>query len=94
MLRINLNNGYFVEVGKLDYTLKQEYVSKSGKTATRIVGYYSNMRHLMRKYLEQCQISYKAPDGIEMMEYVKMVEESNERAVSGLYDVLDRFPIK
>lgn len=94
MLRINLNNGYFVESGKLDYTLKQEYVSKSGKTATRIVGYYGNMRHLMRKYLEQCQISYKAPEGIEMMEYVKMVEESNERAVSGLYDVLDRFPIK
>lgn len=94
MLRINLNNGYFVEVGKLDYTLKQSYVSKNGKPTERIVGYYSNMRHLIRKYLEQCQISYEAEEAIKMMEYVKMVEESNKRAVSGLYDVLDRFPIK
>ena len=94
MNTITLNNGYYVEIGKLDYTLKQDYINKNGKSATRIVGYYGNMRHLMRKYLEQCQISYEAPEGIEMMEYVKLVEESNEKAVSGLCDVLDKFPIK
>ena len=72
MLRINLNNGYFVEAGKLGYTLKQNYISKKGKPAERIVGYYSNMKNLMRKYLEQCQISYESHEGIEMMEYVKI----------------------
>lgn len=95
MLRINLNHGYYVEIDNLNYTLKQDYVSeKTNKPANRTVGYFGNMEHLMYKYLEQCQIAYSSHEGMEMIEYVKMVEESNKAAVSGLHDVLSKYPIK
>lgn len=94
MQTIKLNYGYFVEIDNLNYTLKQNYKSKNGKDQVRTVGYFGNMRHLMYKYLEQCQISYESNEGMEMLEYVKMVEDSNKNAVSGLNDVLSRFPIK
>lgn len=94
MIKIDLNNGYYVEVDNLNYTLKQDYMNQNGKPSTRIVGYFGDMRHLIYKYLEQCQISYKSNEGMEMLEYVKMVEDSNKNAVSGLNDVLRRFPIK
>lgn len=93
-MRINLNHGYYVEVDNLNYTLKQDYINQKEKPSTRIVGYFGDMRHLIHKYLEQCQISYKSNEGMEMIEYVKMVEDSNENAVSGLNDALSRFPIK
>ena len=94
MKNIELNNGYYIEIDTLNYTLKQRYVNKKGKETSRIVGHFGNMRHLIYVYLEQCQIQFESCEGFEMMEYVKMVEESNKRAVSGLYDVLDRFTIK
>lgn len=94
MKNIELNNGYYIEIDTLNYTLKQRYVNKKGKETSRIVGYFGNMRHLIYAYLEQCQIQFESREGIQMIEYVKMVKESNKRAVSGLYDVLDRFPIK
>ena len=94
MQNINLNNGYYVEIDNLNYTLKQKCVSKNGKETERLVGYFGSMKPLMYRYLEQCQIQFESREGMQMLEYVKMVEESNERAVSGLYDILARFPIK
>lgn len=48
----------------------------------------------MEKYLAECQIDFGGSESMTMMEYVKMVERSNVNAISSLYSVLDRFPIK
>ena len=95
---IKLNNGYFIVIDALNYTLKQTYIStgKDGqvKEFTRTIGYFGNMRQLMGRYLEHCQKDEIGQSEVDLMEYVKMVEESNRRAISGLDEVLGRFPVK
>lgn len=91
---IILNNGYEIEIDRLNYTLKQKYINKKGKQDVRVCGYFGNIRQCMMKYLEECQIDFGGSEGIEIAEYVKMVEESNKNAVRDLYEVLERFPVK
>lgn len=93
-MKIKLNNGYEIEVERINYTLKQKYINKKGKHDVRVCGYFGNIRQCMEKYLTECQIDFGSPEGIEIAEYVKMIEESNKNAVRGLYEVLERFPIK
>ena len=91
---IILNNGYEIEIDRLNYTLKQKYINKKGKQDVRVCGYFGNIRQCMEKYLAECQIDFWGSEGIEIAEYVKMVEESNKNAVRDLYEVLERFPVK
>ena len=95
---IKLNNGYFIEIDSLNYTLKQNYIGedKKGqkKKYERTIGYFGNIRQLMERYLEQCQKEFIGQSDIDFEEYVKMVEQSNEMAVKGLESVLEQFPIK
>ena len=95
---INLNYGYYIEIYRLNYTLKQneKIIDKKGqeKEVTRIWGYFGNLRKLIERYLELCQKDMIADSDVSMMEYVEMVERSNEMAVQGLESVLKLFPVK
>ena len=95
---INLNYGYYIEIDRLNYTLKQneKIIDKKGqeKEVTRIWGYFGNLRKLIERYLELCQKDMIADSDVSMMEYVEMVERSNEMAVQGLESVLKLFPVK
>lgn len=91
---IKLNNGYEIEIDRLNYTLKQRYINSKGKQDVRVCGYFGNIRQCMMKYLQECQIDFGGTEAVSMMEYVKMVEQSNVNAISALYSVLDRFPVK
>lgn len=91
---IILNNGYEIEIDRLNYTLKKKYINKKGKQDVIVCGYFGNIRQCMEKYLAECQLDNKSTEGMTMLEYVKMVERSNVNAISALYGVLDRFPIK
>lgn len=93
-LIIKLNNDYEIEIDRLNYTLKKRYINKKGKQDVRVCGYFGNIRQCMEKYLAECQIDFWGSEGMTMLEYVKMVERSNVNAISALYGVLDRFPIK
>lgn len=78
----------------LNYTLRKRYTNRKGKPDVRICGYFGNIRKCMMRYLEECQIDFGSSESMTMIEYVKMVERSNVNAISSLYSVLDRFPIK
>ena len=95
---INLNYGYYIEIDRLNYTLKQneKIIDKKGqeKEVTRIWGYFGNLRKLIERYMELCQKDMIADSDVSMMEYVEMVEKANEMAVQGLESVLGRFPVK
>lgn len=93
-LIIKLNNDYEIEIDRLNYTLKKRYINKKGNPDVRVCGYFGNIRQCMMKYLEECQIDNKSTEGMTMLEYVKMVEQSNLNAISALYGVLDGFPVK
>ena len=50
---INLNYGYYIEIDRLNYTLKQneKIIDKKGqeKEVTRIWGYFGNLRKLIER---------------------------------------------
>lgn len=98
MTRIDLNGGYFIEIDPLNYTLKQNYEGKdkegNAKEQTCIHGYYGNMEHVMEVYLQLMQLDNLSDMALDMKRYAEMVEESNKKAVRGLYDVLKAFPVK
>lgn len=95
---IKLNNGYSVEIDNLNYILKKEYESTSkdgqAKKSEKTIGFFGNMKDLLERYLECSQKDAIGESEIDMAEYVRMVERSNEMAVEGLKDALDKFPVK
>ena len=89
-MRIELINGYFIEVEKLCYTLKQKHISqKTGKEGVRTHGYFDKLEHALDKFLRLNQIDVLSDMGMGMFDYVKKVEESNRMAVQTIMSVLE-----
>ena len=95
---IKLNYGYFIEADNLNYILKHTYIftNKEGqeKEVTKVIGYFSNIRQPIERYLELCQKACLEAFDFDIKEYVKMVEETNKNAIRGLESVLAKYPIK
>lgn len=94
-MRIIIDEKYFIETDRLNYILKEKCIAKkSGKEIDRTVGYYGSMTALAERYLEERQKAIMDDSTVNLDEYVKLVEESNQKAVSRLYDVLRLYPKK
>ena len=94
-MKINLDEKYFVETDRLNYILKERGISrKSGREVERTIGYYGSMTTLAERYLEERQKAIADESTVNLDEYVKLVDESNQKAVSRLYDVLRLYPKK
>ena len=89
-MKIELINGYYIEIDPLNYTLKQKYISeKTGKEAERVFGYFSTLQGVLDKFLRLNQIDVLADMSMGMFDYVKKVEESNKMAVQAIKRVLE-----
>lgn len=94
-MRIIIDEKYFIETDRLNYILREKYISKkNGREAEHTVGYYGSMTALAERYLEERQKAIMDDSTVNLDEYVKLVEESNQKAVSRLYDVLRLYPMK
>ena len=94
-MRIIIDEKYFIETDRLNYILKEKCIAKkSGKEIYHTVGYYGSMTALAERYLEERQKAIMDDSTVNLDEYVKLVEESNQKAVSRLYDVLRLYPKK
>lgn len=91
-MRVNLTNGYYIEIDTMNYTLMQKYIGKdkSGnpKEAVRVLGYFTTLKGAVDKYLKAHQLDEMADTSMEMEEYVKKVEEINKTAVQAIDSVL------
>ena len=93
-MRIIIDEKYFIETDRLNYILKEKCIAKkSGKEIYRTVGYYGSMTALAERYLEERQKAIMDDYMVNLDEY-ELVEESNQKAVSSLYDVLRLYPMK
>lgn len=85
MTRVNLMDGYFVDIDQLNYTLKQEREgrSKDGepKVSERIIGYFSNMSQCVERVCREHEATLSAEASISLQEYVCAVERSNRAVV-------------
>lgn len=94
-MRIIIDEKYFIETDRLNYILREKYISKkNGREVEHTVGYYGSMKALVERYLEERQKAIMDNSTVNLNEYVKLVEESNQKAVSSLYDVLRLYPMK
>lgn len=94
VIRITLDREYCVDIGPLNYTLKQRYKGKTkdGKPreGERIIGYFGNLRQCIERYIEENQLDKLAGQEMPLVQYVRMVENANKKALNELEDSLRR----
>ena len=92
-MEINIGLGYFVEQTKRNFILKQRYFGfkKDGTRVERVKthGSYGSERAALEAYLRINQVPVEAKISVDLMGYVKWVEESNERAVQALNKAIE-----
>lgn len=93
MTTIELKNGYYIEINRLNYTLKQYYPTKDNKMSIRTCGHFSKMETACGKYIELIQHNVMDGESLSMQEYVKTIEQVNKIAVQGLEEVLRQYEI-
>lgn len=84
-MTINLTNGYWLEIDKMNITLKQKYTYKDKqgdqKETEREIGYFSTIEGAIKRFLNNNQIDLLSDTAMEMEEYIKSIKEINETAV-------------
>lgn len=97
-MRIIIDDRYFIDTDRFNYILREKYISQKkksyGKEVVNTIGYYNNLECLAERYLEEHQKAVGDQSTVDLDGYVKLVNESNKKAVSALYDVLRQYPIK
>ena len=92
-MEINIGLGYYIEVTRRNYILKQRYFGykKDGTRVERVKthGSYGSERAALEAYLRINQVPVEAKMSVDLMGYVKWVEESNERAVQALNEAIE-----
>ena len=92
-MEINIGLGYYIEVTKRNFILKQRYfgTTKNGERTVRSKthGNYGSFRDACKAFLKDHQIPPESKMSVDLMGYVKWVEESNERAVQALNEAIE-----
>lgn len=92
-MNISLINGYYIEVSNRNFTLRQKYLgtSKDGakKEYSKIISHCGSLEQAIETFLRLNQIDRGAKLAVDLMEYVNLVEQSNQEAVQALKSVLD-----
>lgn len=92
-MEINIGLGYYIDKSKRSHTLKQRCFG-TAKDGTRVErnkthGHYDTMEKALRSFLEINQVPPESKMSIDLMGYVKWVEESNKRAVQALNEAIE-----
>jgi hypothetical protein len=72
---IKLKHGFFIEAEERNFTLKSKYTSeKTGETATRTHGYYSNLEGAIRNYIKIATLDVNDGHVIELHELLEQIK--------------------
>ena len=92
-MEINIGLGYYIEVTRRNFILKQRYFGykKDGTRVERIKAHVScgTFRKACEEYIRINQVPPESKMSVDLMGYVKLVEESNERAVQALNEAIE-----
>lgn len=97
MVEIELQDGYFIEVDPLNYTLRQKYSGKTKdgeeKESVRTHGYYGSIRQAVDRYIILSQLDFMDGMSIDLKEYVDLIERLNKSAVQRIESAIggDRY---
>lgn len=97
MVEIELQDGYFIEIDPLNYTLRQRYSGKTkdgeSKEAVRTYGYYGSIRQAVDRYITLSQLDFMEGMSIDLKEYVDLIERLNKSAVQRIESAIRRCSI-
>lgn len=98
MVRIELKNGYYIEIKPKCYILKQEYVGKckdgKAKEAVKTCGHFPNVKDAIKKYIFLTQLDVLDGERLSLEQYIRMIEQINTVALQGLESILNKFDVK
>lgn len=93
MAKIELTNGYYIDVDDLNNTLKQRYDGKTKdgeiRGAERVIGYYGKIENAIMAYLEHNQNDLLGDAGISIDEYVKQIDKINKESVRAIKRLIE-----
>ena len=84
MTKINLANGYFIEIDSMCHTLKRTYTGKKKGEAQEkesVCGYYGTLGQAIEKIIFLNKIDKLGDKAAELREYVEMAEKADKAAV-------------
>ena len=88
MTRVNLKNGYYIEIDSLKCTLKQRFQGKTksgnAKESNRTCGYFPSVRGAIEKYIKLCRLDVLDGEYLEMQEYIRHIERIDQLALQGI----------
>ena len=94
MIEIELQDGYFIEVDPLNYTLRQRYSGKTKdgreKESVRTHGYYGSIRQTVDKYITLSQLDFMDGMSVNLKEYVDLIEKLNKSAAQRIESAIGR----
>jgi|GEM_PF-1443644 hypothetical protein len=83
-LAVELQDGYFVEIDSLNYTLRQRYTGqdKDGneKESVRTIGYFGDMKQCIKALLERYPRELSEKAHISFNEYLKLLDKAYTRS--------------
>lgn len=89
---IVLEYGYYIESDKHGYSLKQKYKGKTSagepKECVRKIGYFSELKQAVERYLKMVQEQNAGGVSLTMREYAEKIEESNKNAVWAIIQLI------
>lgn len=91
MTKINLTNGYFIEIDPMCYTLKRTYTGKKkGESQEKesVCGYFGMLGQAIEKFIFLNKIDKLGDRAMELREYVDMVEKADKAAVRAINKVI------
>ena len=85
-MRIHITGNYYINAGPKGFILKEEYEgrTKSGepRTGERFIGSYNNISAAVYRCLQLNVLN--GAQAVELWEYAKKIEESNEKAAQAI----------
>ena len=82
-VRIELVNGYYIEVDELNHTLKQRYTGKTkegeDKDSDRTIGYFSSVKGCVERVCKLIPMDENDGAVISMREYAEEIQKAVER---------------
>lgn len=96
MVEIKLQDGYFIEIDPLNYTLRQKYSGKTKdgeeKESIRTHGYYGSIRQAVGRYITLSQLDFMDGMSVNLKEHVDLIERLNKSAVQRIESAVGRHP--
>lgn len=91
-MKVNLTNGYFIEIDQLNHTLKKHFTGKdkngNEKESEKVCGYCKDLEQAVDMFLRLNQSDLTAGITGEFQEYVNIIEELNRNAVWSILKAL------